>query len=447
MKLWERIGLGRKELVGWALYDWANSAFYTVVVTAIYPLFFALYAVGGEGAETVATSRHAFATFLALLIVAILSPFLGAAADFSAAKKRFLALFLIVGVAATAGLVTVGAGDWLLSASLFVLANIGIVGSVVFYDSLLPHIASHEEVDRVSSAGFALGYLGGGLVLAAGSILLAAPDRFGFDDRVGAMKASFLLVAAWWLLFSLPLFRWVREPARRLEPDETVAQAALTVAWTRLRETFGELRRYRQAFLLLVAVMIYGDGIGTIIRMASIYGAEIGLPPSSLVGAILMIQFLGIPFTFLFGALAGRIGAKRSILLALSVYLLITVFGYFLRTATHFYVLAALVAMVQGGAQALSRSLFASVIPRHKSSEFFGFFAIFEKFAGTLGPLAFGLVVAATGSSRQAILAVAVFFLVGGALLMRVDVEEGRRVAREADAEVGGTGGLEVLGS
>lgn len=431
-RLLTRLGLGRRELVGWSLYDWANSGFYTVIVASVYPIFFAAHAVGADVPSGVASGRHALATFWSLLAVALMAPFLGALADTGGTKKRFLAIFLGLGVTATAGLFFVGPGEWILSSALFVVANIGVVGSVVFYDSLLPHIADDDEIDRVSAAGFACGYLGGGLLLAAGVLLIARHEWLGLDDQFEAMKWLFLAVAVWWTLFSIPVFRWVPEPEARLEADESPVTSAVTRGLQRLVETFGELRSYRQAFVLLVAVMVYSDGIGTIIRMGTIYGEELGLPHTALVGAVLLIQFLGVPFALLFGALGDRIGAKRAILLGLGVYVGISVFAYFIDSASDFYLLAALVGMVMGGTQALSRSLFASLVPRHKSSEFFGFFAIFEKFAGVLGPLAFAVVVSATGSSRQAILAVIAFFVVGAALLLVVDVEAGRRAARAA---------------
>ena len=439
LTFWQRIGLGRRELVGWALYDWANSAFFTIVVASVYPVFFSTYAVGAGVPGNVATSRHAIANTVALLVIAVAAPFLGALADLRAAKKRFLAFFLAPGVAATAALVLVGPGAWQLASALFVLANIGVVGTVIFYDSLLPHLARGEtELDRVSSAGFAVGYLGGGLLLALAVPVIANPTRFGLADAPAAMKAAFVAVAVWWALFSIPLFRWVREPPLRLEADEAPGMSPYRVAFTRLRETFGEIRRYRHAFALLLAIVVYMDGVGTIIRMAAVFGAELGFSAGTLVGAVLLIQFLGVPFALFFGWLGSRIGAKRSIFLGLAVYLGVCGFGFFLRTPTHFYVLAVMVAMVQGGVQALSRSLFASMIPRHKSSEFFGFFAIFEKFAGLMGPLVFAVVGLVTGDSRWAIVAIGAFFLVGAALLARVDVEAGRAAARVAEPDGNG---------
>ncbi|HEV8629358.1 MAG TPA: MFS transporter, partial [Thermoanaerobaculia bacterium] len=336
---------------------------------------------------------------------------------------------LALGVVPTGAMALVGRGQWQLAAALFVLSNVGIVGSLVFYDSLLPHIAPPGQLDRVSAAGYALGYLGGGLALLLALLPIAHPQAWGLPDTFAAMRASFLGTALWWGLFSLPLFRWVPEPPASGPPVRLLSLPL--AAARRLAGTLRDLRRYRQAFLLLLAVAVYSDGIGTIVRMAAIYGAELGLKAPLLIGTVLMIQFVGIPFSLLFGALAARIGAKRAILLGLAIYVGISVYGYFVKTAVDFVVLGVLVAVVQGGTQALSRSLFASFVPAARSSEFFGFFSIFEKFAGILGPALFAAVVVATGSSRNGILGIVAFFLVGGALLLRVDVEEGRRAALE----------------
>jgi UMF1 family MFS transporter len=237
-------------------------------------------------------------------------------------------------------------------------------------------------------------------------------------------------------VFSIPLFRRVPEPPRRIEPDERAGQSPVRVALVRLGETFRELRSYRQAFLMLLAFLIYNDGIQTIIKMATAYGTEIGIGQSALISAILLVQFVGIPCSFLFGSIAGRIGAKRALFLGLLAYTVISILGYYMTTATHFFILAGLVGMVQGGTQALSRSLFASMIPQHKSGEFFGFFSIFEKFAGIFGPLIFAATIAVSGSSRNAILSVIGFFAVGAALLALVNVPEGQRTAREVERQV-----------
>jgi MFS transporter, UMF1 family len=296
---------------------------------------------------------------------------------------------------------------------------------------LLPHIASDKEMDRVSSAGYALGYVGGGLLLVVNLLWIVKPGWFGLPDSGFASRLSFLSVAVWWVVFSIPLFRRVNEPPIKPDAAALAAGNLVRASFVQLSDTLRELRQYRQAALMLLAFLIYNDGIGTIIRMAGLYGAEMHLPRNALIGAIVMVQFVGIPFAVLFGKLAGRIGAKRAIFLSLVVYVIISVLGYRMTTAREFYLLAFLVGTVQGGSQALSRSLFATMVPRHKSSEFFGFFAVFEKFAGIFGPALFAVTAALTGSSRNAILSVIVFFVVGAALLARVDVKEGQRVARE----------------
>ena len=417
------------------MYDWANSAFVTTIVAAVFPIYFSSVA-GANLDPDVAAFRFAAATTIALAVVAVLAPILGAVADFAGIKKKMLGSFLGLGVMATACMFFIEQGDWQLGAGLFILGNIGAAGSFVFYDSLLPHIARHQEMDRVSTAGYALGYLGGGLLLAINLAWIQRPELFGIEGQGLATRLSFLSVALWWLGFSIPLFRKVAEPVRKIEADEQVGGKPFRAAFVRLEETLREIRGYKQAFLMMLAFLVYNDGIGTIIRMATTFGTEIGLPQESLITALLLAQFVGIPFTFLFGQVAVRIGAKRAILAALSVYMGISVFSYTITTAGEFYFLALLVGMVQGGAQALSRSLFASMIPRHKSSEFFGFFGVFEKFAGIAGPAVFAFMILATGSSRSAILSIIVFFIVGVALLATVDVEEGQRVAREADARV-----------
>jgi len=433
--LLERLGLHRPELRAWAMYDWANSAFITTVITAIYPVYYQKVAAAGLP-QSVATSRHALTTSIALLAIAVLSPILGAVADFAAIKKRLLTAFLGVGVVSTAALFLVGEGDWLLGSVLFALGNVGVLVSLTMYDSLLPHIASASEIDRVSTAGYALGYVGGGILLAVNVLMIEKHEMFGIADKGLATRLCFVTVAIWWALFALPLLLRVSEPPRRLEADERGDEHVLRVAFSRLAETFGELRGYRQAFLLLLAVLIYNDGITTIYRMATIYGAEIGLPSSSLIAAILMVQFVGIPFAFLFGALAGRFGARGAIFFGLAVYCVIAVFGYFIQSSWQFFLLAFGVATVQGGTQALSRSLFASMVPRHKSSEFFGFYGVAERFAAIFGPALFFAVTNATGSSRNAVLAVVLFFIVGGLLLSRVRVDEGRARARAVEREV-----------
>lgn len=440
--------LTRRPVVAWALYDWANSALVTTVLAAVFPVYY--YRVAGAHlAAGEATRRYALCTAAALGGIALLGPFLGTLADVTAAKKKFLAAFMGLGVLAVGAMFWIQEGDWPLASALLILANLGASGSFVFYDSLLPHVARREELDRVSTSAYALGYLGGGLLLALNLAWILFPAAFGLPsgdllssaERTLPARLAFLSVAVWWVLFSIPLFRRVPEPVVLRGPALRGAAPALAATARRLRATGRDLRAHRNAFLMLLAFLLYNDGISTVIKMASIYGAEIGIETPALLGAILLVQFVGIPCALLFGQLAARFGTKPTLYAALVVYVGIAVFAYFMRTAAHFYTLAVAVGVVQGGAQALSRSLFASLIPRQRSSEFFGFFAVLEKFAGILGPALFALASALTGSSRSAIASVVVFFVAGALLLRTVDVEAGRRTARAAEAAAPSTEG------
>ncbi len=423
-----RVGLVTSEQRAWAWYDWANSAYFTTVITAVFPAFYGSYASAGLDPAQ-ATARFSAITTVSVALIALAAPVLGAIADYSGIKKKFLFTFMVIGVSSCAAMAAIGRGDWQLASILFIVGNIGVSGSTVFYDSLLPHVARREETDRVSSAGYALGYLGGGVLLLVNLAWILKPEWFGFADSASATKAAFVSVAVWWAVFSIPLFRKVPEPAITLEIGERRDLGLITAVFGRLGRTFRDIRRYKHAFLLFVAMLLYQDGIQTIIRMASIYGAEIGIDQTAQIAAFVMVQFLGIPFAFLFGALGARIGTKRALFIALAVYTCTSILGYFMTTVTHFFILAGMVATVQGGSQALSRAFFARLIPAHKTSEFFGFYAVSERFATILGPLVFTVSVAITGSSRTAILFIIVFFAAGALVLSRVDEAEGIRAA------------------
>jgi UMF1 family MFS transporter len=424
------LGLDRPELRAWALYDWANSAFVTTVVTAVFPVYFASVCASGL-APSAATARFAMASTVALVITAAIAPLLGALADRVPIKKKLLGAFAAFGVLATVGLAFVGPGDYRAAELLFVAGNIGLMGSFTLYDALLPHVARDEEVDRVSAAGYALGYLGGGLLLFVNIVWLRWPAAFGLADAAAASRLSFASAAVWWAVFSVPLFVRVREPRILAAPPG----GALREAFGRLARTGRMLKDHRPAAILLVAYLFYNDGIGTIYRMAAIYGSELGLSAGSLLLTLAIAQIVSIPFAFAFGALGARVGARRALFLSLAVYLAISVFAFFLRTELHFFGLAMLVASVQGGAQSLSRSLFATLVPRDRSAQFFGLFGVTDKVSGILGPAVFAAVTTATGSSRYAIVSVSAFFVVGGALLAFVDVPGGQRRAREGESE------------
>jgi UMF1 family MFS transporter len=394
-------------------------------VLQIFPIYFVSVAAA-DLPRAKATERFAFATSAAVILVALLAPVLGALADHTGIKKKLLGGFMLLGSVSTAALYLVKRGDWELGAVVFILGNVGVTGSIVFYESLLPHVARRGEMDRACTTGFALGYLGGGLLLAVNLLWIQHPAAFGIPDDVTAIRLSFLSAALWWLLFSIPVLTRVPEPP---SGGGVLGLAAVGPALARLRRTFHELRSYKDALLMLCAFLIYNDGISTIIRMATSYGTEIGIGRGDLIAAVLMVQLVGVPFSLLFGALAGRIGARNAIHLCLAVYCVIALVGYSMTTAAHFYVLAFLVGVVQGGSQALSRSLYASMIPPGKSAELFGFFGVFEKFGGVVGPAVFAAAVRATGSSRPAILSLVAFFLLGGLVLSRVDVARGQAAA------------------
>lgn len=438
-----RLGLDRPELRAWAMYDWAVSSVQTTIMVAVFPVYFGNVAKVSLP-ESRATQAIATANTIVAIVMAILSPVLGAVSDYVAAKKRMLGASMIVGAAAVAGMFFVHIGDYRLALTLFVISLIGATASTVFYDALLPHIASEDEIDRVSSAGYAIGYVGGGVLLALNLAWILKPQWFGLPSgpnldeaaRTLPTRLALLSVAVWWVVFSVPLFLRVPEPPRTRERDEVNQGNALITPFVRVVETFRALRGYKQAFLMLLAFMIYNDGIQTIQKMAAPYGKELGIPDTLLIAAILIVQFVGFPFAFLFGSIATRIGAKRTIFIGLVIYAGASVFGYFMKTATHFVLLAVMIATVQGGTQALSRSLFASLIPPHKSGEFFGFYSVFEKFASIFGPLLFWITIATTGNSRNAILSVILFFAIGAIILSRVKVAEGQLAARQADEDL-----------
>jgi UMF1 family MFS transporter len=431
--------LHHRTVRAWCLYDWANSAFATTVMAAMYPPFFRSLAVAAGISESRATAYWGYTAALALLLISLAAPVLGAVADFTGTRKRFLALFAGIGVSATAAFTLNGDDTWLLAAALFVTANIGFAGANAFYESLLPSVAGPDELDRVSARGYAFGYLGGGILLVINALWVLRPHLFGMPGTGFAVRASFFSVAIWWGLFSVPLLRQVPEPPADHVPG--MAENPIAAGLGRLASTFRDIRRYRQLLLFLIAFWIYNDGISTIIKMATAYGDEIGIELGHMIVALVITQFVGFPCAILFGGMASRIGAKRCILIGLLVYALICVLGFFMTTPLHFYLLAVMVGTVQGGTQALSRSLFASMVPRHKSAEFFGFFGASGKFAGIFGPLLFGIVAQLTGQSRLSIFALIAFFAIGAVVLLRVDERGGFQVAREVELAAGLPGG------
>ena len=427
------LGLHRRELRAWAMYDWANSAFATTIMAAVLPIYFSNIAEESLG-KSEATAYWAYTQAVALSIGVVIALSTGALADYLGARKRFLAGFTFFGALGVSALWFAGNGDWVLASACYIVGNIGFAGANVFYESLLPHLAGEREIDRVSTAGYAIGYFGGGVLLAINLAWILMPETFGFDDVGQATRASFISVGIWWVVFAIPLLRRVPEPPRELGRGEKLDMNPVAATFVRLGRTFREVTRFRDAFLFLLAFWLYNDGIITIIKMATIYGTEIGLSQGDLIGALLMTQFLGVPFTFLYGALAARIGTKGGIYLTLVIYSGICCLGYFMTEGWQFWVLAGGVAMVQGGSQGLSRSLYGSMVPPGKSSEFFSFYSISSKVGNIFGVLVFGIVSHGSGSSRTGILSLLFFFAFGMLLLSRVDVARGRAAARAEEA-------------
>jgi UMF1 family MFS transporter len=417
----------KRAIRAWTMYDWANSTFATTIAAAVLPVYYSTVASKNLQPHE-ATSNWAFTTTIALVLVALLGPILGAMADFSGAKKRFMSIFVVVGVTGTALLYLVKSGDWFMASVFYIIGSIGFAGANVFYDSLLPHIAHEDEIDQVSSRGYAMGYAGGGILLAVNLVMI----MFSPDHLTELMtRLSFLTVSIWWLVFTIPLWRNVKEPPRRILASEKGFNP-VKASFSRLSNTFKEIKKYKELTKFIVAFWLYNNGIGTIIFMATIYGTELGFSSTTTIGTLLMVQFVAIPFAFLFGWLAKKIGTKRSILLSLLIYTLIAIGGYFLYKEIHFWLLGFAVATVQGGSQALSRSLFGRMMPKSKSAEFYSFFSVSEKIAGTVGPLLFGVVSRLMGGSRLSIISLIIFFSLGGLLLWQVKEKEGIAIA---DAE------------
>jgi len=403
---------------GWAMYDWANSAFATTVMAGFFPVFFKDYWNMGVD-PTTSTFRLGMANSLASLLIVMLAPVLGAIADCMSRRKALLFSFAFLGMLMTGGLYLVNQGDWFLAAFLYVLALIGFSGSNVFYDSLLPFVSGKDGLDYTSALGFSLGYLGGGLLLMLNVMMVLHPGWFGLADGKTAVRISFLMVATWWLVFSLPLMLLVDEP------DGTTSVLSVKVllqGFVRVWETLHEVRLLRNVWLFLVAYWLYIDGVDTIVRMAVDYGLSLGFNQNSLISALLITQFTGFPAALAFGWLGKCYGPKAGIFLGLVVYMVVTLWASVMNSVVEFYCLAFCIGLAQGGIQALSRSMYARMIPAGRSAEFFGFYNMLGKFAAIIGPVMIGWVGVLSGNPRVGILSLLVLFVAGGVILMKVRV-------------------------
>ncbi len=420
----------RRSVLAWALYDWANSAFAITVITAFFPLFLKQYWSAGTDA-TVTTFQLGVANAIGGIVIALLAPLLGAIADQSGARKRYLVLFAAMAIVMTGALQFVERGEWPLAIALYVLAVIGFSGSNSFYDALLVGVAGERSLDQVSGLGFGLGYLGGGLLFTINVMMTLWPERFGLADASEAVRLSFGMVAVWWAVFSIPLLIFVKEPEakRRLS-----GWSAASAGFRELAATFGEIRRLRVVLVFLLAYWLYIDGVGTIARMAMDYGMALGFDEKRLMVALLVTQFVGFPAAIAFGWIGARLGAKTGILIGIGTYVGATLWSYWMTSVWEFFVLAVVIGLVQGGVQSLSRSLYARIVPADKAGEFFGFYNMMGRFGAVVGPFLMGSVAITTGSSRIAILAVAALFVAGGLLLFFVDEREGFDIARDLES-------------
>ena len=416
-----------KEIISWSLYDWANSTFSTTVMAGFFPIFFKQYwSTASE--VTVSTWYLGLANSIASIIVASLAPFLVAIADKASVKKKLLILFAYIGVISTGSLSMVSQGQWKIAIIFYVAASIGFMSANIFYDSLLPSVAPKEKREFVSSLGYALGYIGGAILFLINVTMYLNPQFYGIADAPTAIKLSFLTVAIWWAVFSIPVIIFIKEPT--VQNDIGVLRS-IKMGMSQLITTIQSIRELKIVTTFLIAYWLYIDGVDTMIRMSVDYGTSLGFSSSSLIQALLMVQFIAFPATLVYGWFAGKIGVKRAILVGIIGYALISVLGSMVSKVWHFYVLAVFIACFQGGIQALSRSLYSRIIPESRSAEFFGFYNMFGKFAAIVGPPLMGYVGLITGNPRYGILSIIILFILGGYFLMKVDVEEGERLANK----------------
>lgn len=405
-----------KTTFSWALYDWANSAYATVVLAGFFPLFFKQYWSASSDAST-STFQLGLTNAIASTVIVILAPVLGAIADAGNLKKRLLLIFALLGILMSAGLYFVAQHETLLALILFALSAVGFSGSIIFYDSLLTDVSVEKDYNTLSSFGYALGYLGGGVLFAFDVYMTLNPEMFGFATSADAVKFSFLTVSVWWFVFSLPLFFNVQE----IKSTNTKVSQSIVGGFKQLKFTIKKIRKLPMVLLFLLAYWLYIDGVDTIVRMAVDYGLSLGFNSSDLITALLITQFVGFPAAIAFGYIANYIGTKHGILLAITIYFLLTLWAAQITGVSEFYILAVVVGLVQGGVQALSRSFYATIIPKNQSAEFFGFYNMLGKFAAVLGPIMMGVVSLTTQSPRLSILSVSILFIAGGILLYFVN--------------------------
>jgi len=432
----------KKAVWGWAIYDWANSAFATAVMAGFFPIFFKEYWSYGADVN-MSTARLGLGNSIAGIIVALMAPVLGAIADKGSVKKKFLIFFAYLGVLMTAALFLVQKGDWGWAIFVYVMGIIGFSGANIFYDSLLPSVADEDKIDYISGLGYAMGYLGGGLLFLVTVFMTLLPEKFGLSDAETAVRYAFILVASWWGLFTIFTILWVQEEQTATTPPRGVSFIA--DGFRQLIGTFKKFRHLRTVLLFLVAYWFYIDGVDTIIRMAVDYGMSLGFSSNDLIVALLITQFVGFPSALVFGKLGQRWSVRKSIYIAIGIYIFITIWGTMMTTQQEFYILAIIVGLVQGGIQALSRSYYSRLIPKNQAAEYYGFYNMVGKFGTILGPVLMGIVgliarrvlmppsptpeqIIHVGqlASRCGIASISFLFIIGAILFFFVDEEKGR---------------------
>ncbi len=407
----------KKEIVSWALYDWANSAFATTVMGAFFPIFFSQYWAAGDSVRS--TFFLGLGNSTASLVIAIIAPVIGSIADKGSYRKRLLIAFAFLGAIMTTGLAFIAMGMWPIAIVFYITATIGFSGANTLYDSLLPSIVSKDNVDFVSSLGFALGYIGGGLLFLVNVLMYIFPGFFGLADGVAAVKASFAMVGIWWIVFTIPLLLFVKEP----EGEKLSLSSAVKDGFSDLRDTFRNIRSYKNVLWFLIAYWCYIDGVDTIIRMATDYGTALGFSAESLIVALLITQFVAFPATIAYSFIGKKIGIKRALNIAILGYIVIAVLGYFMQKEIHFFLLAMCIGLFQGGIQALSRSYYSRLIPKEHASQFYGFYNMLGKFAAIIGPFLMGVTTLITGNQRNGIISLVILFVLGFAFLRKVKEE------------------------
>ncbi len=411
----------KKQIFSWALYDWANSAFSTTIMAGFFPVFFKkFWSLGTD--PIVTTARLGMAISVSSFLIAMMTPTLGVIADMRGVKKRFCMLFMIIGALASAWMSYIPAGAWVPAIIAYGVSMMAFNASCVFNDALLPVVAKKSEMDYASSLGFSLGYLGGGVLFALNVAMYLKPVLFGLQDGTQAVQMSFLTVGVWWFIFSLPMMRFVHEPKPEGKSCGLIAMTSESIV--RLTHTIKDLRKNHNLLFFLLAYWLYIDGVYTVMTMAVDYGISIGLEAGDLMTALLITQFIGFPFALLFGFVTKHFGCRLPILICIIVYSITVILSTYMQTAMHFYILAMIIGMVQGGVQSLSRSLFGRMIPSESSGEYFGLFNLVGKFASILGPLLVAIGVTLAGSSRHGMTSLLVLFIIGGVLLYRVKEPE-----------------------